>query len=120
MISKILLTLAVIVIVALVFRHKARPAPPPQPRDAATDGSVRPQTLAYGLVVALIAVSGVIFWFVWRDQHRVLNIRVIDGASGTAVLYQAYKKSVDGRDFVTLDGRQVTLGDNDRVEIIAQ
>ena len=38
---------------------------------------------------------------------------------GQKIDYQSYKKFIDGRKFTTLDGRQVTLGNGDRVEMMA-
>jgi len=122
MITKILFTAAVIVVVMVVFRHKRRaPAPKPLPRageQTPQAQGIRPRTLAYVLVAVLISISGGIYWLIWIEQHQVVTIRVIDGASGESVSYQAYKKTIEGRDFETLDGRRVTMGSNDRIELL--
>ncbi len=119
MLTKILFTVAVIVVVMFVFRHrnqtqsiKAIPAVvPDQPK------GISSQMLAYIFVALILLVSGLIYLFFWMEQNKIVNIKVID-ANGEAFNYQAHKKSIEGKTFVTLDGRQVTLGDSDRVEMI--
>jgi hypothetical protein len=46
-----------------------------------------------------------------------MNIQVTD-SQGQSMTYQAYKKSIDGRRFTTLDDVAVTLGADDRIEIL--
>ena len=116
MLTKILFTLIVIVVVALVFRTKTatrKPAAAPAP---AAGGGVQSKTVIYVLLGLIVAISVLVFALHWQDQHRIFNIRVTNGA-GETIDYQAYKKSINGRRFTTLDGREVTLGDGDRVEM---
>ncbi len=116
MLTKILFTLIVIVVVALVFRNKTaarKPAASPAP---AADGGVQSKTVIYVLLGLIVAISALVFALHWQDQHQIFNIRVTNG-SGETIDYQAYKKSISGRRFTTLDGREVTLGDGDRVEM---
>ena len=122
MLTKILFTIIVILVVAVVFRHKnlsqqaaktpARQANP-KPKD---DSGVQPRTVMYAILALLIVVSGLVFMLHWQDQHQIINLEVTD-ASGNATHYQAYKKSISGRKFETLSGIQVTLGDSDRLEM---
>ena len=122
MLTKIFFTLAVVVIVGLVFRHKQ------MPKVAATQvlessnneqqTGVETKTVIYAILGLIIVLSTLVFVLHWQDEHEIINIRVSD-ASGQQTDYQAYKKSIDGRTFTTLDDRQVTLGDSDRVEMMA-
>ncbi len=120
MLTKILFTVAVIVVVMFVFRHRNQtstvknisPATLEQP-----PRGISPQMLAYIFIVLIMLVSGLIYLFYWMEQNTIVNIKVID-ASGAAFNYQAHKKSIEGKEFTTLDGRRVTLGDSDRVEMI--
>ncbi len=118
MLTKILFTVLVIIVVALVFRQKnapkaARIEPPKQTKDQT---GIQTKTVIYALLGLIIAISTLLFVIHWQDQHRIINIRVTD-TSGGITDYQAHKQSVQGRRFTTLDGREVTLGDNDRVEM---
>lgn len=119
MLTKILFTIAVIVVVMFVFRHRNEPTKIKNitPVIPEKTKSLSPQMLAYIFIVLIMLVSGLIYLFYWMEQNTIVNIKVID-ASGEAFNYQAHKKSIEGKEFTTLDGRQVTLGDSDRVEMI--
>jgi len=119
MITKILFTVAVIVVVMFVFRHRNQPPPVKNVTPVVPEQSrgISPQMLAYIFIVLIMLVSGLLYLFYWMEQNTIVNIKVID-ASGDAYNYQAHKKSIEGKEFTTLDGRRVTLGDSDRVEMI--
>ncbi|MDH3693463.1 MAG: hypothetical protein OER96_02695 [Gammaproteobacteria bacterium] len=119
MLTKILFTVAVIVVVMFVFRHRNQPSPVKNIAPAVAEQSkgITPQMLAYIFIVLIMLVSGLLYLFYWMEQNTIVNIKVID-AGGEAFNYQAHKKSIEGKEFTTLDGRRVTLGDSDRVEMI--
>ncbi len=121
MLTKVLFTLAVIIIVAVVFRYKGEKSAASAPRRTASrpaQRGVQSRTVIYALLGLILAISVLLFVLHWQDQHEIVNIEVTDGG-GNTISYQAYKKSIEGRHFTTLDGRRVTLGDNDRVEMTA-
>ncbi len=120
MLTKIAVTLAVIVIVSLVFKNK-RPDLPRQ--QAETDGEqksgMKSQTIAY-IIVGAIVLTGLLFWILdYRDDRRVMDIRITNPGTGKVESYQAYQMDIKGKTFITLDGRQVTIGDSERFEILA-
>jgi len=118
LLTKILFTLAVILVVALVFRVKSTPA-----KSAATakpspsKGGVSATMVAYTLLGLVIAISALVFVLHWQDQHRVIDIQVTN-SQGETLKYQAYKKAIEGRQFTTIDGVSVDLADSDRIEIL--
>ena len=118
MLTKILFTLAVIIAVALIFRVKSPTARPAEPSgEDQPAGGVSARFVAYTLLGLVIATSALVFVLHWNEQHRIMNIQVTD-SQGQSLTYQAYKKSIDGRRFMTLDGIAVTLGADDRIEIL--
>jgi uncharacterized protein YpmB len=118
MLTKILFTLAVIVVVALFFRHKTDPKATKRQEAAANapQKGVQSRTIIYALLGLTVAVSSLLYWLHWQNQHQIININVTHGG-GETISYQAYKKSIEGRRFTTLDDRKVTLGESDRVEM---
>ena len=121
MLLKVLFTLAVILAVAVIFRVKNQPLKPPSP-DAATDRSgagVSSRAVIYTLLGLIIAISILVFVLHWSDQRQIINIRVTN-SQGETINYQAYRKTIEGRRFTTLDGVDVTLGTSDRVEMLGQ
>ena len=120
MLTKILFMLAVILVVALVFRVKNTPAKPVKPQAAQapnSKGGVTAAMVAYTLLGLVIAISALVFVLHWQDQHQVIDIQVTN-SQGNTLKYQAYKKSVEGRRFTTIDGVSVDLADSDRIEIL--
>ena len=121
MLLKVLFTLAVVLAVAVIFRVKNQPQKPPPP-DAATGrsgGGISSRAVIYTLLGLIISISILIFVLHWSDQRQIINIRVTD-SQGETINYQAYRKTIKGRQFTTLDGVDVTLGASDRVEMLGQ
>ena len=119
MISKILLTAFVILVAMAVVRAKARPQ---ASKKAQASAEIIPSKWARGIAYAFLGLtlvfSGLFFYWQWQEGHRIFTIRVIPGGSGKIVQYKAYKQDLKGRKFQTLDGRQVTLGDGERMELL--
>lgn len=119
MLTKVFFTLLVVLVVALVFRHRNMARAGRAESGPQVDGSaIGSRAVVYTLLGLVVAVSALLFTLHWQDEHEIINIRVTD-ASGAGADYQAYKKSIDGRRFTTLDGLEVTLGDSDRMEVSA-
>ena len=121
MLLKVLFTLAVILVVAVIFRVKNEPQKS-SPSDAATDrsgGGVSSRAVIYTLLGLMISISILVFVLHWSDQRRIINIRVTN-SQGETINYQAYRKTIEGRRFTTLDGVNVTLGASDRIEMLGQ
>lgn len=125
MITKILFTMAVIILVGMIFKSQGqdRPGSKPAKKDtdqiAGTQKSLAPRTVAYMLVGLLIIVSGVVYYFNWSDSRQIVALRVIS-AGGNLSEYQAYRKDIKGREFTSVDGVLIQLADSDRLEIMVK
>ena len=116
MLTKILITLAVIIIVALVFRTRATPAVSPTARAPDEPGALSVRGVAYVLLGILLLTAAGVFIIKFQANNKIITIHVIsdDGVSAT---YQARQKNIKGRRFTTLDNKRVTLGEGDRIEM---
>lgn len=113
MIRQLLLTALVIVVVFLVLRWRRGPSRDAQP--AARRGP-SPQALAgWALLGIMVLGASVTFYLQWSEAHEVVTIEVVDGRSGERTRYQVYRKEVGDRRFRTVDGREVSLGQSDRM-----
>ena len=122
MLIKVLFTLGIIIAVALIFRVKTQRSTPPQSTTTkATDSSsgVSSRFIVYTLLVLILSISSLVFMLHWSGQHQIVNIQITNN-QGQVVNYQAYRKSIRGRRFTTLDGVAVTLGASDRIEMLEQ
>lgn len=120
MIWKILLTVALILWAATVFRGRLRrareargliaPRPPLFP-----PGLLRP--IAYLLLTLMLFGSAAYLILDWRSAQETVRAQVINANTGAIVEYQIRRGSVDGRRFVTADGQEVRLADVERLII---
>lgn len=120
MIGKVLFTLAVILVVALIWRTRnagpqqrqlpPRVVNPPNPRRATW------RVLAVVAGGLMILASVFLLYDYWRDNNEVIFIRVIDARSGHATEYRAARGDIDDREFFTVDGRRIVLAETERLE----
>lgn len=118
MITKILFTAMVILAVLVYARHRTARRAPERPAEAPAPAPWYWRLMPAGLLVAALAAGSLVFWLEWQHEHRIFTARVIDTRSGEVRTYPVYPDEVEGRRFTTVDGRQVTLADVERMELI--
>ncbi len=121
MIWKILTTLLLLVGTYAVIRARQRRTlvtqgrlPPPEP--LFPPGVIR----TTALILALLALIGsaVHFALAWRWNHQEILVQVVNANTGAIASYLSRRGDVDGRRFVTLDGREIRLADVERMIIL--
>lgn len=120
MLTKILVTVLVVIAVLTFYRVKnsGRVTNAARRIEARTPADKRfGRMVAYGFVALLILISAVWYGLHWKEQHRIITIRVISDSQTTT--YKAYNKDLKGNRFESIDGRTVILGDSERIEIIS-
>lgn len=116
MVRQLLLTAAVIVVVFLVLRLRRAPGRAAAPPAGGRGWRPSPQALAgWALLGIMVLGASVAFYLQWSDAHQVVTVEVVDGRSGERTTYQVYRKEVGDRRFRTVDGREVSLGQADRM-----
>ena len=115
MFTKLLFTAGLIGLVYLGIRTRLRPTPPARSRAAAP--SRLPRLAAWALIGLMLLISSVILFFEWREDYRIVELRVINTNTGNSQSYRAHKGDVEDRRFVTVDGLVVTLADVERLEM---
>jgi hypothetical protein len=122
MITKLILTLTVIAIAWLVVKNRQQRVQAithdSQP-EVAAGGSKNPMLRwgAYALLAMLLLGSGAYLFVQWQDYTRVVSVVVVDTQTGRSVSYQARRGDIEARRFVTLDGREVSVAHNERIEL---
>jgi hypothetical protein len=124
MILKLLLTLGVIGVAWLVLRNRYRRSQLPaaeQPARLSPPVAKRadrmPRVAAYVLILFMLLASGVVLYLQWRDEYRVVTVRVVNTQTGQALTYEARRGDVAQHQFQTLDGRTVYVAEIERIEI---
>ena len=120
MLTKILFTIAVIIVVLFVYQARFKATIQPNKRAKTPEPSpIKPSKwVIYSIAGVLAVASGVVYFFKWQADNTVINIRVVSTQEEQATTYKARQKDIKGRTFTTLDGRLVTLGGADRIELL--
>jgi len=120
MLGKILFTIGVILVVALIWStRKPRPAESQVEPRLVNPPRVRRtpiRLLALAVVVLMLIGSAYLIYENWRDGSEVIFIRVVDATSGRASEYRAQRGDIRDREFVTTDGRRIVLAETERLE----
>ena len=123
MISKLLLTILLILGLLYYVRIRSSARPPERPRKApvnpppARQAPLVPRSILYLFIGLMLLATTVMLYFDLEKNYRVVTVRVINSDTGQVVEYQARRGDIDGRTFETVDGRVVTLADVERMEL---
>lgn len=118
MIWKFLLTAAVVFGAYLVIRARIRRSreaaglvvlPPPLIPPAL----IRP--LAYSLLGLMVIGSLSLLVRDWDRDREIITVQVVNANTGEVTRYEVRRGSVDGRRFVTTDGREIRIADVERL-----
>jgi hypothetical protein len=118
MISKLLLTAAVIFVAYLVIRARIR-----RSREAAGLIAPRPplvppvliRPIAYGLLAVMLIGSLAYLVRDWDRDREIIAVQVVNANTGEVTRYEVLRGSVDGRRFLTSDGREIRIADVERL-----
>ena len=133
MLSKFLLTLAVIIAAFLVLRQRKLSTPAAaKPRSNVDAGkaskvsNIEPKNdslsadmrmAAYMFLVLMVGLGATMYYFRWQDDHHILTISLHRDNLSAPVIYQVYKFQLQDRSFVTIDGTVVNVASSERMEV---
>ncbi len=124
MFGKLIITAAVILGAYLVIRARMKRDSGPGPTDEECSPPILSaaalRNLAYGLLALMLVGSTLYFFTGWSSSRELVRVQVINANTGTITDYQARRGDVKGRSFQTVDGRQVTLADVERMVLFKQ
>ena len=123
MITKTLLTLAIVIAVFIWFRaQKSKQANSntlAQGRLPAAGSAqntwIKP--LLYVLAALSIIVSISLYYYSWLDDNTQYQVTIINPQSGITETFIALKKDMRGRLFITQTGREIWTSDLERIEV---
>jgi len=131
MLTKILITLLIIVGAVIFLRHKKSlnqqqlnsAAPRVITVEAEPDNITKSNLIEANIkliafaVLSLTLLTGTVMLFLnWQDDHRLYEIKIVNPQSGNTDIFQAYKKDLRGRSFTTITGQQIKVSELERLE----
>lgn len=127
MITKILLTISVIVGVAMFLRVKNAPGassastesrgarPVKSAQTSEKEKMFRQGAWIFMIVMGLSALTMAVYEL--GAQYETVNVHVVNTQTGERVTYQAEHKDIKSNQFTTLEGRTIYIADVERIEV---
>jgi flagellar basal body-associated protein FliL len=122
MITKILLTLAVIIFCLWYF--SGRRAAKPQLREIINPALIKRKKqmlmIALAFMLVMVVSAGFIAFQEFNKPPVVVTVHVINTQSGAKMTYRAIREEIQGDSFTTLDGRRIYVAGIERLEVELQ
>lgn len=129
MLSKILLTLTVLVTAFFFVRQRKLADGKDGHGQAATKISEQERKersefksdlrfAAYMTLVLMAGLGGMLYYFRWQEDHEVLTVTLHRDNQTEPISYQVYRYQLQDRSFVTVDGVTVTVAGSERMEVL--
>jgi len=120
MISKILITLGVIVICMWVLAARGKPELREIRNPAEERRRKHLRNAAIAFMVVMVAVAGTMLYLEFDERSAVVTVHVVNTQSGEKKSYRVRKNEIHSDGFTTLDGTQVFTAGIERIEIEAR
>ncbi len=115
MLTKLLFTLAVIAALLTWARQRRSP----MAGDNAEQRQRWPTVfLAAAAVLIVFSAAAATYYDHWRQANAIVKVRVINSNTGQMAVYEARRKDIDSRVFVTTDRREIRVSDIERLELV--
>ena len=120
MISKILVTLAVIVACMWMISSRAKPELRKISDPAAERRNKQLRNGAIAFMIVMVVAAGTMIYLEMDERSAVVTVHVINTQSGAKKSYRAMKNDIHRDGFTTLDGVEVFVAGIERIEIEAR
>ncbi len=117
MISKILVTLAVILACMWMFSARDKPGLRVVPNPAAERKKKQLRNAALAFMMVMVIAAGIMIYLEVDKRTAVVTVNVVNSQSGETRSYRVMKNEIDSDGFTTIDGLQVFVAEVERIEI---
>jgi len=117
MISKILVTLAVIVACMWMLSSRAKPELRKVANPVVERRKKHLRNAAIGFMIIMSIAAGVMIYLDFDKRTAIVTVHVINTQSGAKKSYRVMKDDINSDGFTTLDGLQVFVAGIERIEI---
>ena len=117
MISKILITLAVIVGCMMMLSARGKPKLKRVVNPAVERNRKLMRNSAFAFMVVMVIAASVMIYLEVGERNAVVTVHVINTQSGASKSYRVTKSDIHSDGFTTTDGVQVFVAGVERVEI---
>ncbi len=119
MISKIIITLAVIMVCMWMLSSRRSPELREVSNPAAERNKKAFRLTAIAFMLLMLIAASVMVYLEFDQQSRVVVVNVVNIQSGATKSYRVKKNDIHESGFTTVDGTQVFVAEIERIEIEA-
>ncbi len=117
MITKILFTLAVIMICMWMLSARAKPELQRVANPAVARNKKLIRNAALAFMAVMVVAASVMIYLEVDQRSEIVTVRVINTQSGASTSYRVKKNDIQSDGFTTMDGVQVFVASIERIEI---
>jgi hypothetical protein len=117
MISKILITLGVIVVCMMMLSARAKPKLKRIVNPAAERNRKLVRNAAFAFMAIMVVAASVMIYLEVDARNDIVTVHVINTQSGSSKSYRVRKNDIHSDGFTTMDGLQVFVAGVERIEI---
>ena len=123
MLSKLFLTLGIILLATLILKRRAKSNSGPRHTETPAQSGGSEQKISelrlasYLFLAIMLGLGGFVSMQKWRDDHTVVTVKLYSAGETTPTEYQAFKFELGARSFTTIDGLQVVVANDERMEL---
>jgi len=117
MISKILITIAVIMICMWMLSARAKPKLKQVPNPVVERKKKLFRNAALVFMVVMSIAAGIMIYLEVDKRSEIVTVHVINTQSGASKAYRVKKNEIHGDGFTTMNGLQVFVAGIERIEI---
>lgn len=116
MLAKLLLTLAVAIAAYTALRNRRAKSVEASSPKVASQARWRVLRIgAWGIIALILLGSAWSVFYRWHRAQAIVEIQVVNPATGAVDHYEARRGDIKGRGFRTLDGQQVRIAEFERL-----
>ena len=116
MVTKILLTLVVLIVAYLYLKRRAAPQQTRKQESDSSQDDLPFRMIAIVFLLVSFFVTCGFFAYNWLDGRNVLEVTLIAPDQSEQV-YQVYKSDLEERSFITSDGQIIRISNQERLQI---
>lgn len=118
MLTKLLLTLAVIIMaILLLAKRKPGATSVSLPNTPVSPSLWRRYGMSGAFLLLGLCLLSYSVWY-WRDQHKVVTVTIVSPSGGSSGVYHARKGEISEGKMVTVEGMHIRFSNAERLEIL--
>ncbi|WP_028767035.1 hypothetical protein [Shewanella fidelis] len=115
MLTKILITVLVIVVAMLYIRRPKEQSQSTRVNTKDLANNIKLKVAGYILIALSLTATAAYWYWDWSDGRKVVSVTIVSPASDESVVYQVRKKDITSNEITTINGIRIRLSNQERI-----